>query len=347
MANFTAPASDNTYIPNTEATNNMVVDFSRNPSKFALPKYVQYVPVTKGNNRYWEMKLEQAARVLTNDGADTLWHDGDDRPSFNNELDEFIARSFLTQRRAKGFRIGEKAADQAAWKVLAQSSRNTVQRMMTVRTQLVMNLLTATGNWPSGHTADVTSIPKITGEWDLSTVARSDIKRSLDYAANQIILATNGAVLPEDMIIVMNPNVAREIVVSAEIRDFMKQSPFAKRLVEGNLGPVNNFGLPDRLYDYGCVVEHTVKVTNRKGATRAASYVLPDNAAIMVSRPGGLDGIEDSPSFSTVQLFFKEELSIEEFHDKKNRRHLGSVVEDYAQHLTASMTGYLFQNPLS
>ena len=66
------PSGHNTFIPNISATNKTVVDFSRDPSKFALPQYVQYVPVDKTDGRYIRMTVEVCARILQSDNADTL-----------------------------------------------------------------------------------------------------------------------------------------------------------------------------------------------------------------------------------------------------------------------------------
>ena len=42
----TFPGGSNTYVPSHEATNNLVVDFSRNPSSFSLAKWAQIVPMS-------------------------------------------------------------------------------------------------------------------------------------------------------------------------------------------------------------------------------------------------------------------------------------------------------------
>src|SRR5690606_30153563 len=72
----TIPGGSNAYIPSHEASGKLVVDFSRNPSKFALAKYAQIVPVTEQLGYYLEMTVEEAARVLDDDGFDVDWPDG-------------------------------------------------------------------------------------------------------------------------------------------------------------------------------------------------------------------------------------------------------------------------------
>lgn len=345
----TLPVANNTFIPNHEASKSLVIDFSRNPNEFALSKYVQYVNVEKRKGYYLEMTLDQRARVKYDDLEDFLWHEGDDRPSGRGETEYFDWKSFETVRYAKGFEIGDQAADQASWDIMAQHAAITAQRMMTARTQKFLGLVTQTSQWSGiGHTSAVASLPGAQGTWDQSTTARMDIKRSLDYAAEQIILKTNGAVKQSDLILILNPEVARKIAICQELRDHIKQSPVAAQTVKGNLGPLDkNFGLPETLYGYNVVVEDCVRVTHKKGGTSARSFVMPTNRALMVSKKGGLESIDGGPAFSTLTGFFYEELTVEEEDDRRNRRKNGSVVDDYAPVLTAPMAGYLFQTPVA
>lgn len=327
----------------------MLVDYSRNPNKFALPKYVQYVNSGKNVGLYTKMTIEMAGRLLTSDGAEFAWYDGQEQPSFEGNNESFVFTSYATKRKAFGYVLGELAAEQASWDILAQHGRIMAQRAMTSRTLAALTLLTTSGNYAAANTSAVSSITGVTGKWDVSTTARMDIKRSLDYAANQIALNTLSAVDPSDMILVMSPGCAQKLAVCQEIRDHIKQSPAAEKTVKGpGLGPLNdNYGLPETLYGYPVVVEKTVRVTSRKGATRAASYILSDATPFMVSRPGGLEGVEGSPSFSSCTVFFKEEMTVESKHDKDNRRHVARIVDDYDVVGTALDAAFLFTSAVS
>lgn len=336
------PSQYNTFLPSTEATKHLVVDYSRNPNDFALPQYVQYVPVKKNVGRYIEMTVEMAGRILQTDGADMLWADGADAPAGNANLESFEFKPYLTQRFASAFNIGELAAEQAEWDILAQHARIHAQRMMTLRTQKVVTLLQTSGNWPSAHTSAVSSISGVTGKHDVSTTARKDIKRSLDYGADVIRKATLGAVKPSELVYVVSPGYARKISVSQEIVDHIKGSPAAEEEIKKGLGPNSQYGLPSTLYGYPVRVEDAVKVTSRKGATKATSYIMSDGSPVLVSRVGGLEGVEGSPSFSTVTLFLKEEMTVESKHDRDNRKHTGRVVDDFDEVLTSAISGFLF-----
>lgn len=335
----------NTYVPSTEATNNMVVDFSRNPRSFKINEYLQIVPVTKDVGYYTSMTIEEAGRILNTSIKDHLWADGEDAPSDKGQTESFEFLAYQTKRYFFGFRIGQKAAAQASWDILAQHGRIKAQQAMTARTQQAITLLSTGGNWPTGHTSAVSSISGVTGKWDVSTTARKDIKRSIDYAIDTIQKSTLGGIELEDFRLVISPGGARKIAVSQEIVDHIKGSPDALAEVKGALGPNAAFGLPSRLYGINVVVENAVKVTSRKGATKATSYVLADTTPFIVARPGGLVAPADSnaaPRFSTACMFAYEEMTVESKYDQDNRVNKGRIVDDYAMVMTAGISGFLF-----
>ncbi len=135
------------YIPDHAATNGLVVDYSRNPSSFGLPNYAQYVPVTKTEGRYVEMTVEVAGRILNTDLADFFWPDEGDAPTGYGNLETFQWQSYVTKRYAFPFRMGELAAEQASWDVLASHGRYSAQRCMTARTQAAITVATTSGNY--------------------------------------------------------------------------------------------------------------------------------------------------------------------------------------------------------
>ena len=340
----------NTYVASTEATQNLVVDFSRNPKSFPINKYLQIIPVTKDVGYYASMTIEEAGRILRTNLSNHLWADGDDAPSDTGQTESFEFLPYQCKRRAYGFRLGQKAVKQASWDILAQHGRIKAQQAMTARTQLAITLLTTSGNWPTANTSAVGSISGVTDKWDVSTTARKDIKRSIDYALETIMKATLSAIDIDDMYLVLSPGCARKISVCQEIVDHIKGSPDALREIKGELGPNAQFGLPSKLYGVNVVVENTVKVTSRKGATRAASFVLGDATPFITSRPGGLVAPTDSqtaPRFSTACMFMYEEMSVESKYDQDNRVEKGRIVEDFDTKLVAGQSGFLFTAAVS
>ncbi len=334
----------NTYVPSLDATNQLTVDFSRKVSSFPLNKYIQIVPVTKSVGLYTKLGYDEGARIKQTNLADKMWADGDDAPEGRGNTDTHEFLPYQTKRFAFPYRIGGKAAKEAAWDILAKHGRMYAQQAMTARTQKVITMLTTGANW-GGNTSAVSSISGVQGKWNLSTTARNDIKRSFDYGMEQIHLGTNGAIEPGGINVVMSPGCARKISVSQEIVDFIKGSPDAQAYIRGNLGPNAQYGLPAVLFGANIVIENTVKVTSKKGATRAASYVLADSTPFMCYRAGDLVAAADSneaPNVSTACLFMLEEMTVESKYDSDNRVNKGRVVEDFVEILTAPISGYLF-----
>lgn len=335
----------NTYVPSAEATNNMMVDFSRNVDSFPLNKYIQLVPVSKDVGYYAKMTVEESGRILRTNLADHIWADGEDAPSVRGNTESFEWLAYGTKRYMYGFRLGKKASEQAAWDILAQHGRIKAQQAMTGRTQLAVTLATTAGTYDSSHTSAVSSISGVSGKWDVSTTARQDIKRSIDYALDIIRLDTLGAVDISDFKLVMSPGCARKIAVSQEIVDYIKGSPDAMDHIRGKNGPNAQYGLPADLYGVELVIEDTVKVTSRKGATRAASYVCADTTPFIVARPGSLAVAKDSnsaPRFSALTMFAYEEMTVESKYDEDNRVNKGRIVDDFAMVATAPIAGFLF-----
>lgn len=337
------PGSSNTYVP--QATDQYVVDFSRNVKTFAHNRWAQIVNISGGKTKgyYPVMTVEECARVLNANGADVEWPDGAARPQGNDGRESFSFQPYNTHRYAFSFNLGDLSVEQASWDIVAQHGRIHAQRAMTQRTQFAVTQAITSGNYASTHRSAVSSITGNTGKWDVSTPARQDIRNSINFAADRIFLDTAGTVQQDQLILVISKTDARLMAKSQELVDYIKGSPDAKDYIKGNLGLNAAYGLPSHLYGVEVVVEDAVKVTSRKGATLASSYVLPSGTAFMCSRVGGLEGVE-GPNFSTHVLFMKEEMTVEQFRLNNNmdRRLIGSVAENYQAVAAATVTGFLF-----
>ena len=337
------PSGQNVFVPDHDGSGRLVVDFSRNPNKFAIADYAQIVKPKRTIGYYMAMTVEEAGRIINSDLADFAWPDGAEAPQSQDGTESFEFKAFRCERFAFDYVLGDLTVEQASWDIKGQHARIKAQQAMTGRTQKAMTKLQTSGNWASTHTSAVSSISGNTGNWAASTTARQDIKRSLNYAADLILKDTLGAIDINDLMLVIAPTTAKALSETQEIVDHIKGSPDALAQVRGELPGKNAmFGLPDKLYGFPIVVEKTVKTTSRKGATRAVSYVCDYQKPIMVARPGGLEGVADAPNFSTVVLFMYEEMTVEDKHDTENRRLKGRVVENYAVELVASVSGFLF-----
>lgn len=340
------PSAQSVFVRSHEASGKLVIDYARNPRDFTVNEYVQVKPVEKVAGYYLRMTVEEAGRIQQSDLRDYIWYDGDPAPEGVDNKESHLWLPFTCKRYAYPVTLGNLTVEQATWDIVAQYSSIEARKAMTARTQKVITAATTTGNWDATHYIDVSAIPDASGDWMQSTVARQDIKRSLEYAALIIMKDTLSAIDPQkDLRLVINPEDAAGLSRTQEIVDYIKSSPHALAQVKGELGGRNAlFGLPDKIYGFDLCVEKTVKVSSRKGATAVREFVLPSGTALLVSRPGGLEGVAGAPSFSTLSVFAIEEMTVETLNDVNNRRVQVRVVENYTAEVTAPASGFMFQN---
>jgi hypothetical protein len=332
------PASSNTYVPSFDATGHLVVAFSRDPKKFPLNSYITLCPVKKDTGYYLRVTAEVAARVINGDLLrEFVWHDGDDAPTGDWGNESFEFKQYATTRYAPGFRIGYKANEQADWRILALHSEFAAQLAMTMRTIRVQTALTTSGNYETGHSDTATNWGG--GFFSAGTSTDPIVKEAFNAMAKKIHLASLGAVSPKDLVVIMNPTLADAIGRSQEVHAYLQGTPDSLAQVRGDRPSQNGkWGLPDHLYGYPIIIEDSVRVTSRKGAAKTAGFVQSDNDLFMVARPGGLTSVAGGPSWSSVQIFAYEEMTVESKDDADNRRIKGRVVDDYDVQVVAPAT---------
>jgi hypothetical protein len=344
---YAAPGAYNTFVPSFDATGHLTASFSRNPKDFSVNKYAALTSVKKSVGYFMRITAEVAARVINSDLAEFVWPDGNDAPSGEWNTETFSWFPYSTQRYVYAFRLGYKANEQADWKVLAAHAEFAAQQAMTARTLKVFTALTTTSNYDSSHTSTATSLGG--GFWSAGTANSPVIKKALNAMAQVIQKDTVGALKPyNDLILVIDPVLADAMGRSQEVHSYLQQSQFALAQVRGDTEGQNAiWGLPDRLYGFKIVVEDAVRVTSKKGATRAASYIGGGNTAVMCARPGGLTSPAGGPSFSTAHVMAYEEMTVEQRDDPDNRRIQGRVVDDFDVQIVAPATGYVLTAVLS
>lgn len=340
------PGAHNVFVHDHEASSRMVVDFSRNINKFKVNQYAQIWPAKKTAGLYLVMGLEEAARVVNTD--ESLWADGADRPVDFGALEDFEFLPFRTKRHAYSFPLGDLTVEQATWDIMAQHLDYQAKKAMTTRTIKVQQQLQDPTKHLASHVKDADDFDGVAGDWGAATTQNQNIKRTLGQITERILLDTLGAVTREDLIIVIGPGGANRLSQAQEFVDHVKGSPDSYAQVRGELKGLNTqYQMPDNLYGMKLVVEDTVRVTNRKGAAKATSFVLGNDKAIVVSRVGGLEGVADAPSFSSVVQFMKEEMTVEKVREAIHRRTTGSVVEDFEAKLVAPVSSYLIEDLFS
>lgn len=347
MAFTVAGGGLSTYIPSTNdlASGALQVEFTRSINSFALTRYAQLVPVTKMQGYYLRQDVADNARVT--DEKEFAWPLGNDAPTGKQNAFDFI--QYTTQRFAFPFYIPQETSAQAAWDVVAQHARSKAQLAMTRRTMQAASVLATSGNWGGNYVVNSNTVPISAGgtAWGSSTAANGWIQKSIQGVMRQVSLSSGGAVSPSQLIMVISPTVAQAISQSGEVKEYVKNYGAALSFLQGS-DTFSRWGIPPTLFGLGdVVVDDSVKVTSKKGAANLANGFVLGNGAYFVSRPGGLVGVEGSTSFSTLQIFAYEDMTVEQFNDPRNRRLEGRVIDNSTAAIVAPVGGYAIGDVIS
>jgi len=338
---LTMPAGGNTFVPVALAGDKLLVDFARDPKKFKVTQYTQVIPVEKESGYYLYIDPDEAGRILNTDARDFFWYDGADAPRRHAGTQEFEFRPYHTVRYAFDFQIGWKAARQASWEILARHAAAKAQQAMTLRTQLAANVLLDTTQYAADHVINATTA---FGAWSTSTQTNMYIQQTLNAAAEKILDDTLGLVTKDDLVLVMGTGLAKKIAKAPEITELVKYTAGFDFLRGASERTNVSYGVPESLYGYKTVVDETRKVTSKKGGARSVASIWPDNQAVLLARPGGMEGTANVITFAACCLFMLEEMTVEQRDDPDNRRTEGRVVEDYDVKLVAPAAGVLITN---
>lgn len=348
----------NGYVP---ALTGQVIGFVRKPEKFKLNRYIQYIKSDTKVGVYTILDRDTMVRVSNID--DDVWEDGDTRPSGEHGTKvRHRTDSFQCIRRDLAWRIGHQALDQTtAYPVKPVHIQSTVSQCLTRRTKRVWDIMDATTNW-SSHYATAGSLSGITladdAKWgnasdDPNSPSYLAIWKSINGAIQQIFRDTNSSVEWSDLVLVINPEVAAAMAQSPEMNNYIRETPQARAQLTGDLSNWNQeWGLPTHIRGLKVVVEDAMLVSEKENAdgteaTTNRSYIKSGTTAVILSRPGDLDGDLAVPSFSTMQIFHYEGImQIEAFDDPENRRVKGHVTADTDEKLAAPISGFLITGVL-
>ncbi len=210
----------------------------------------------------------------------------------------------------------------------------------------------ASGNYPVTATP-----PLLTGfpsgsNWGNGTPTAPFIQISIQTAALAILKATQGTVTLDKLKLLIGPDTAYRMSQSPEIKTAFIQSQFAKDSLTGTGEVAAYWGLPPRIAGVEIVVEQSYVDTSNlnttlSGASDTVTTIVPTGDAFLVSRPGGLIGVEGARNWSTLVMFAYEEMTTEVFNDPQNRRVQGHVTSDFVHVLTSPSVGYFFSKVFS
>lgn len=348
MPVFPGGAGPNTFVPSFEDSNRLKFEYSRDPKKFPVLQWCAMKSVKRTQGKYLDLGSAAASRVLSPN--DFLWAYGADRPDRSTNLEQFDFKSFLTKRYNTSFHVPYEVAEEADWDLVAWQSRIVAQQLMTLRTYNALTTATTTGNWPTSNTGSATALG---GKWSSSDATHPYILTTLLTAAQEIHKATQGAVTPSMINVIIDPPIAKVVRTSYEIIDVVKQTQQAIALME-NREFFDTWGIPKNLYGFNWVVEDAVRTTSKKGATDAKSYMLGGDTVILTAnsmnvgnyKASELPRGDDMGTFDTLTCFLKEDMTVETKNDQDNRRIHGHVVDNYDIQVTCGKSGYLMTDVL-
>lgn len=339
----------NGYLP---VETGQVVAFVRDPAEFKINRYCQMVKSDDGPvGVFAKLGRDESVRVVTDE--EFSWEDGGDMPSGDAYKSRFDTVEFRCKRRAYPWTVGSVTdATAKLWKPKLTQMKEAISVAMTNRTWQIIQAMESTTNF-SGFTATANALNGGRGKWpaasdDPQSPAYMAIAQTFLRAAQSINLYTNSVVKIKDIICVISPGLATDMGLSGEIKNFVRESRFARQQQEDPYGNVNQmWGLPPSYQGIEIVVEDASRVSERAKvsgteATTNRAYLKSDTSAVFVSRPGGLDGDLSSKSFSTVQCFYYQDLlRVKQEYDSWNEKIKGAVTEYFVPKIAAAPAGYL------
>lgn len=360
------PGDFSAFVPRATG---QIISHIRDPKKYRVNQYVQLVKCDTSVGVYYKIHVDDGMRLET--GDEHIWKDGHLRPQWKHVGIRHDLVEFQTVRKDYGDAIGWQTLKQADYDVLYGSTSFCRNQAMMDRTQEVITLLETAANW-GGNTGTANDLNGGAGYWDTSSATPGDpnylaIKKTLDTALEAIHLGTNGAVADFEegdkcpFLLLLAPRAAFKISQSAEIHDYLAQSPKSLNQITGRVTGQNaRWGLPEQLYGVcEVVVENAVRVSERPktagtlastagGTAAPRRFIKSNDSAVLLCRPGALDGQYNAPSFSTAQLYYTEkEMELETLDDQKNRLTEVHVVTQTKAVLASAPSGYLLTDILS
>lgn len=333
-----SPAGNlNTFLP--AVTAGLIVDFSRDPSKYAVASLYKLSPVDRMIGRFPKIRPQELGRML--DADNRRWADGATRTITDFNKTQFDWVTYTTERYQEAIPYGYQGVDQADFDIIKAQANQMANRAMLFRAKLFYTLLGTSGTYISTHTDTATNWGG--GAWDAATTANQYIKKSLFAMARRIELTTLGAVKYTDLTLVVSPTVAMEMAASQEISEAFIQSQYAGGMITGKGAEFQNYGLPSNLYGMNVVVDPTAEVTTNINATGTATtaYVPSATEAYVIARPGELvNNAGIAGDFSSIHCFVykNEEMLSEMIDDPLNKRKLVGLIDNIDMKVVANET---------
>lgn len=349
----------NVFIPgyDGEARARLLVEYTLNPKKFAMNKYVTIQPITLPVGFYAKVLASDYVRVPYADGRDARWADGQPSGALTNRdqgpRQTNIQYELLRVKRERN--VGWLTQQFSPFDELKKTQNMLTSISMTYRAINVVNVALNTASYDASHVSTATALGG--GFWSQGTPSNPIIKTSLDNIRDRIIQDSIGMVKLKDLQLVLSPTAASAMSRTQEIRVYLMQQAGALDVLEGkNPDSDEGWSMPAYYNGFKIVIEssvytNTLVTDNSSTATDGVlQYVMPVNSAFVAARPGSLVSEDGGMNFSTIHLL---ELKGEAF--KVFMKDMGEQekytyirVEDFFLPIVAAPeTGYVITNLFS
>lgn len=333
------PGAYSSFVP--AATAGFVVNYSRDPKKFKINEMMTLFPMDLPAGVVFRLKPEAQARVNANPQY-YEWPDGQPRPIQAENAQDFDTITWTCKRRQVSHPMGYQLTQNAVWDIESTQNNVLANKAMMLRALDFYTVAQDTATYTATDTA--TNLGG--GKWDVATSTARYIQKSIQAAIEVIVQNTVEAVQPTDLVLVVGPTVARKMAASAEIADYLAQSPFAKEWLEFEAfkNQLATWGLPPFLYGIRLIVDTLVKETSAFGASSLSkSFATGATSAYILARPGQLVGVGGNVGFSTIGAFvYKSEEMLTEIIDiPLDKRKVQTVTDTIHIRSVAPDSGYL------
>lgn len=359
---YVAPGPNNGYLPNWEATG-QIVGFVRDPNLFKFNRYCRFRPSMKQIATFLRLNSGDFHRVTNADGM--KWADGAPRP-FNPEMlvrSEFEMYN-LIRRVEASFMLGNLTLAQTVWPVMEAQMKAAVNISMIAMTKRIIdNILDNATTW-SGYTNNCTALAG--GKIDVGTAAAPYFKKLCNAVALLIQQNTFSVIRPGELKCVIGPAAAEKLSSTQEVHAYLQQSPWSKQQIEGSMPgwSAEMYGLPRFMYNVELIVEDAYAVTSVKDAASESKGFLKDSDKItFLYRPDGAETpvgtVSDAYDSSAIQVYHYAGdgnpntgtpmglLTVEQREDPWNRLVEVSASSHVTEKLVVPQSGYLVTDVLT
>lgn len=335
------------YIPTLELSGNLLVDYGRNLDKL-INRVVRKTPVKQVRGAY--LHFNPLAQIRLGAKAAYVWAPGTLRQTGHGNTQEFVQRTFQTERYDYPTTLDKRSVDITNWPVLKSHTSRLGQQATTDQWLRVATKMFDTANYPAANT-DTASNLNGSGFTNGGTTSDPRIKNTLDAAARVIQKATMGRVTWGNLSVLINSNTALKWAATREIREYVMQNPDAIKNIILEKGDKNYnaaYNLPARLYGYNLVVDDVLYNSANEGAAgETGTFVVPDNKALVFLAEGDLEQADGVASYNTCHVFTFEDYNVETKDDEWHRLIYMNVVMDYDVQIVAPPTGFVITNLFS